>query len=390
MKLLFFTSVNAVHAQKWLRSLSVSHEVHVATFLVEQKDRIPGVTYHQLLPVSSQKNAPNGNATTKKQAGATKKQDGLTIKTEAWLTFKNGIRFAKRFAQIIDEVKPDIVHAHQSVPFGWYAVRALTRARHTAPLVVSVWGTDVMAYPEQNWLFRLMDYSVLKHATALTATSQALVAASMRWTKRKDWLVVPFGVEPGLFKKKSAPAGQARVFGMAKQLRFIGESDVYGFTTALRALALAKKQKHDLSLEIAGSGPEETYLKKLADSLGISEAVRFLGHVPQEQLGERMARWDALLLPSKQESFGVVAVEAAAVGIPVIGSRVGGIPEIVQEESTGRLLNPMSSERLAQAMLAVDKKLLQDAFTRGPKLVAERFTWQKSLERMQKVYEALS
>ncbi|MFO0704365.1 MAG: glycosyltransferase [Candidatus Andersenbacteria bacterium] len=388
MKLLLFTSVKAVHSQKWIRSLVAlpsqqksGLEIHVATFSVAPEDRIPGVTYHELIP--STKSIQNDKTLPVRQAQS-------TIASEAWLTFKNGLKFAKRFAEVIQNVAPDMVHAHQSVPFGWYAVRGLARSRVKVPLIVSVWGTDVLAYAEQHWLFRLMNYSVLKHATLLCATSLALVRAAQRWTRNPRWLVIPFGVDPRLFRQKKNVAERARVFGMAKQLKFIGTLDVYGFETALAALKLASQKKSDLILEIAGSGPKEHYLKKRAQELGVAERVRFLGQVQPQALAQVMTRWDALLLPSRQESFGVAAVEAAAVGIPVIGARVGGVPEIVREGHTGRLLAPCTPERLAEAMLHVDASLLKSAHTIGPQLVRERFSWDQSVQRMLRVYTVLT
>jgi|GEM_PF-4482226 len=380
MKLLLFTSVRAVHSKKWLASLATEFDLHVACFSAPQLDRIEGVTYHELLSGTQPALAKESDA-----AGG-----GVKISKEAWLTFKNGIKFAKRFAQIIEQVQPDVIHAHQSVPFGWYAVRARSASDFVAPLVVSVWGTDVMAYPEQHWLFKLMNYIVLKRATALTATSKALVAAARRWSKRTDWLVIPFGVDPLVFVKKSAVAARATTFGMAKQLRFVGDIDVYGLQTAIKALAIARKTTHELTLEIAGDGPQAEFLRWLAQKNGVTDAVTFLGTKPPQELGKIMAGWDALLLPSTQESFGVVAVEAAAVGIPVLGSDVGGIPEIVVENVTGRLFSQLTPEKLAAAMLSLDERLLKSAYEHGPKLVAERFTWQASVERMKKVYEALS
>ncbi|MFH0830445.1 MAG: glycosyltransferase [Parcubacteria group bacterium] len=379
MKLLYFTSTKAVHSQKWLQSMSDLFEVHVACFLLEPIERVKGVTYHELKPTGREKiTTPGVNSVS-----------SASISQEAWLTFKNGLKFSRAFANIIDQVKPDILHAHQSVPFGWYALTALARAHKKIPLVVSVWGTDVMAYPEHSWLFRLLNRRVLKRSTAVTATSKALVTAAKRWSPCRDYLVIPFGVDTKRFSTKSNVPLCPRVFGMAKNLRFIGDLDVYGFTVALRAIAIARRCRPNLSLEIAGAGPAKLHLMQLVDNLGLQKAVKFLGEVPQQRMDEVMRRWDVLLLPSKQESFGVTAVEAASLGIPVIASHTGGLPEIVQHGITGVLLKPMTAERLADAILALDAKLLTSAHYMGPKIVAERFTWEKSVLRMKQLYEAL-
>ena len=392
MRILYFTSLKGVHGRKWLAHFSREHEVHVATFSAIQEDLLPGVNIHQIqnverLPIVSRvttKQPSTISAGIKKQITVDETQ---RIKKEAWLTFKIGWRYAYQFARLIDALQPDLIHAHQSVPFGWYALCAASWARHKAPMLVSVCGTDVMAYPDRSRLYRWMNRQVLTRATKITATSATLRTAAARFAPAKRIVdVVPFGVDTGLFTPKNKPSHQARFFGMAKYLK-----PVYRIDLAIRALALARKINHNISLELAGSGPQEEYLRGLAKKLGIESAVTFLGPVSQDKMPEVLKRWDAMLILSKQESFGVAALEAEATGIPVLAARVGGLPEAIEENKTGRFIDRMDEASVARALLKLfdDRDFLTRAHTVGPQFVRQNFEWQKTAQAMERVYREI-
>lgn len=372
MKLLLFTSYRGwSHGKKWLEYLATRHDVHVATFK-DFGEQISGVTVHPILgsaPVEER--AKPSNATTR---GG----------DSPWLTLRIGIKFERQFAALIDELRPDVVHAHQSVPFGWYALRAVGISALKPPLIVSVWGTDVMAFAERHWMYRWINRRVLSGATLVTATGEALRDAAHRWTRRRDIVLVPFGVDTSHFAPKAAAPDQARVFGIAKQLK----SHTYGIELAIEALAIARKSQSDLKLEIAGDGPARGEFEALANKLGLGESVRFLGSVSQPDMPVTMQRWDAYLLPSRQESFGVSALEAQAVGLPVLAAKTGGIPEVVREGMTSRFVEPLDAERLAAAMVALstDRSLLELAHNEGPRWVHDRYEWSDCGKKMEQVY----
>jgi len=372
MKLLLFTSYRGwSHGRKWLEYLATRHDVHVATFK-DFGERIPGVTVHPILgTAAADERATPSNAT---PAGG----------DSPWLTLRIGVKFERQFAALIDELRPDVVHAHQSVPFGWYALRAVGVSSLKLPLIVSVWGTDVMAFAERHWLYRWINRRVLNGATLVTATGVALRDAAYRWTKRRDVVLVPFGVDTSHFTPKPAAPDHARVFGIAKQLK----AHTYGVELAVEALALARKQNADLSLEIAGDGPARAEFTALAERLGVDDNVRFLGSISQPDMPRTMQRWDAYLLPSRQESFGVSALEAQAVGLPVLAARTGGIPEVVRDGVTARFVEPLDAEHLAAAMVALagDRSLLASAYSEGPRWVHERYEWADCGKQMEQLY----
>ncbi|MCP4714669.1 MAG: glycosyltransferase family 4 protein [Deltaproteobacteria bacterium] len=109
-------------------------------------------------------------------------------------------------------------------------------------------------------------------------------------------------------------------------------------------------------LIIAGKGDQEVSLKQLADDLGVADVVRFVGHLDQDTLAAYIKNAGALLMPSLTEGLGRVAIEAHLLERPVIGSRTGGIPEIVADGTSGILCEPGDEHALQAAM----ERLLQD------------------------------
>ena len=105
----------------------------------------------------------------------------------------------------------------------------------------------------------------------------------------------------------------------------------------------------DVKLRVIGDGPEKSNLIKLAKKLGIDKNVEFLGGLPRDQVKMEMSNASALVHPSKYETFGVVIIEALAMGIPVIATRCGG-PESIIVNKVGILVEPGSVSQLAQAM----------------------------------------
>lgn len=120
-----------------------------------------------------------------------------------------------------------------------------------------------------------------------------------------------------------------------------------GFDVLIRAMA----ELPQAVLELAGDGPCRAELEALARRLGLAERVRFLGWHPCP--AEVMSAWDVVVVPSRREGFGLVALEAMLAGVPVVASRVGGLPELVRDRQTGLLFDPENPSELADAVREV-------------------------------------
>jgi glycosyltransferase involved in cell wall biosynthesis len=123
-----------------------------------------------------------------------------------------------------------------------------------------------------------------------------------------------------------------------------------GIEFLLRAFAILTELRPDARLTIAGDGADRRKLERLARELGLTGNVAFLGNTSREQVGRILDEADVAVLPSLTEGLPVSLLEALARGIPVVASRVGGIPELVQDRVNGLLVPPADSAALAGAL----------------------------------------
>jgi D-inositol-3-phosphate glycosyltransferase len=193
--------------------------------------------------------------------------------------------------------------------------------------------------------------------------------------------VIPCGVDVDLFQPGDARAARARLGLEAEQvLLFVGRlAPIKGLTTLLQALAAAKADglaAADVRLVVVGGDKDERWdgerarLRGLAHDLGVAPWVDFRGPQPQAALPDYYAAADLCLMPSLYESFGMVALEAMACGVPVIGSRVGGLAVTVQDGVTGLLVPEGDVAALAGGIA----RLLADPGRRA-RLGAEAAEW---------------
>jgi N-acetyl-alpha-D-glucosaminyl L-malate synthase BshA len=140
-------------------------------------------------------------------------------------------------------------------------------------------------------------------------------------------------------------------------------------------------------LLLVGEGPERIFVQQLVKELKLSNDVRFLGE--QDYLEELLRCADLFLLPSEQESFGLVALEAHAGGVPVIATRTGGLPEVVVEGETGFLVPVGEIEEMTQKALQLLKnKDLHDSFQKNARRLAnEKFDLDSIIPQYERFYE---
>ena len=145
----------------------------------------------------------------------------------------------------------------------------------------------------------------------------------------------------------------------------------------LAVMALAAPAGRGLSLQVGGTGPELPSLIDLAASLGVADRVHFLGEVVDRQ--QFFDGCDAVWVPSREEPFGLVACEAMSAGVPVVASRVGGLPEILDPPNAGVLVSPANPAALASvtAALLADPERYQRLSAAGAERVLRHFSAQK-------------
>lgn len=243
------------------------------------------------------------------------------------------LRLARRF-------RPDVLHAHWWLPAGICALLASRVLR--VPLAVTLHGTDV--HLMRNRLIRNVAAAVLKRASMVVVVSedlQRLATESLRVpAERVEVLRMPVArvdtpvPPPGDGPTRLVAAGRL--------------SSEKGFDVLIEAVRLAAEDGLDVRLELVGSGPEREALAEQAAPLG--ERVTMVPAEPREALWARMDAAHVVVVPSRREGLGVVAIEAIARNRPVIASRTGGLPEAVIDGIDGVLVTPDDPRALADAL----------------------------------------
>jgi D-inositol-3-phosphate glycosyltransferase len=192
--------------------------------------------------------------------------------------------------------------------------------------------------------------------------SNLIERADLAWHLGADpgkVVVIPCGVDVELFRPRAAAPARARLGLDAEHvLLFVGRlTPIKGFETLLRALAVLRSDglaAARLTLLVVGGAKDDgggsEQLRQLAHGLGVGAWVDFRGPQPQDILPDYYAAADLCLMPSRYESFGMVALEAMASGVPVIASRAGGLAVTVQDGLTGRLVPEGDVAALARAV----------------------------------------
>jgi len=166
-----------------------------------------------------------------------------------------------------------------------------------------------------------------------------------------------------------------------------------GIDILLESLALISNRLKDkrIHLTVCGMGPYQEEYERLAEGLGISESVSFVGWVDQPELAQRFARTSLCVLPSRVESFGLTIGEAMAAGVPTISTNTSAIPEIITDGEDGLLVPPEDPEALAEAIIyAIENPAVMDGMAEaGRKRIKECFTWDNVAEKYCRAYESL-
>lgn len=292
------------------------------------------------------------------------------------------LKYLTKFRKVrktIKKIKPDIVHAHYATSYGMLA--ALSGVR---PYILSVWGSDVYEFPSNLIKTAMLKYS-LKCAAGLFSTSCAMLNQTKKFTS-KDIFITPFGVNVDVFTPKDIDENDdKKIIGCVKKLE-----PIYGINYLLEAFARLSGEFDDVELHIAGKGGQEEELKNLADELGISEKVKWLGFVsPESEVVKTFQTFYAAAVPSVAESFGVSAIEAQSCGVPVVASNVGGLPETVIDGKTGFLAESQNSEDLYEKLKEIvkDRDLRNKMGHAGREFVCLEYDLDENFARIEEYYK---
>jgi glycogen synthase len=236
--------------------------------------------------------------------------------------------------------RPDVIHLN-GVRYG-VMLHHGTRRASTAPTLVSLHETFEDRYTQRDTVFE----STLRSAEWITACSTAVLEKTRQ---QVPGITSRSSVIPNALQMPELPPATL-VFDPPRLLcvgRLVPDK---GFDLALEAFAAVLRRFPSARLIVAGDGPARPDLEARADELGIRRAVEFLGWVDPEAVAALMNRASLVVMPSRQEPFGLVALQAAQLGRPIVATRVGGLPEVVLHDETGLLVPTDDPSALASAI----------------------------------------
>ena len=261
----------------------------------------------------------------------------------------------------------DVIDAHYFYPDG-VAAAALGR-KLRKPVVITARGTDLNLIP-QHALPRKQIQRAAREAAGLVTVSEALRERLVDLgIERERVQVLRNGVDLARFAPAADREDLRRRLGLSGIVLLAAGNLVREKDHALAIAALAVLP--DATLLVAGDGPLRAELEQHAARAGVAARARFLGGVPQAALIEYYNAADALVLTSRREGMPNVVLEALACGTPVVATRVGGVPELIDSEIAGRLVDA-TADGVAAGVRAL---VVAPPSRAGTRRHAERFGW---------------
>lgn len=283
--------------------------------------------------------------------------------------------------------KMDVVHLHWAIPNGLGAI--FLKKFFGIPYITTVYGEEIHLSKRYHMLsgLRWLVNNSSKIITISNATRDFCLESGLDDEKME---IIPFGVGTDFFRPLDVYKDE-NIFQILSVGYLIERK---GFEYLIRAMPHVLTEHENVRLKIVGSGPLESKLKSLIYELDLGDHVEIIKNVSDENLLMMYNSADLFVLPSivdsqgNTEGLGVVLLEAMACEVPVIGSDVGGIPDIIYEGVTGLLIPEKDVFKLFKVILNMIESvdLRKEIGINGYLMVKEKFSWNKLAENYQNIY----
>ncbi len=298
------------------------------------------------------------------------------------------LSLASKMAQITLLEKLDILHVHYAVPHAISAYLAKQMVNGAVKVVTTLHGTDITVLGYDENLSNLIRFGI-EQSDAVTAVSESLIAETrslLEINKRID-CIYNF-IDHRIFRQQEVKQlKQELIANDEKVLLHISNfRKVKRVEDVIHILYLVNQQM-PTKLVLIGEGPEMPHVRKLITDYQLEDQVLFLGK--RDDVAEMISVSDCVLLPSEKESFGLVALEAMACGIPVVGSNAGGIPEVVLHGETGYLAPVGDYTEMSNYVLKLlrDEKLWMRLSSNSLSRAYDFFNAERIVDQYEMVYQ---
>jgi glycosyltransferase involved in cell wall biosynthesis len=206
-------------------------------------------------------------------------------------------------------------------------------------------------------------------------------------------MVMPHGLEAErlcALAARETPGDHPLLSGQ-KAILYVGRLHAAkGLMHLINAMGILNRMREYAHLYLAGSGPEEEALRAQVRRMGLEERVHFIGHVDHPNVIRLMKAASLFVLPSLQEAFGIVLIEAMSQGLPIVASNVQGIPSVIQDQVNGYLVPPGDERLLAERICRLlDNETLAREMGERNCIDSERYHWRHLVKRYVEIYERI-
>jgi N-acetyl-alpha-D-glucosaminyl L-malate synthase BshA len=293
---------------------------------------------------------------------------------------------ASKMVDVVKYEKLDVLHVHYAIPHAsaaYMAKKILEDEGIFIPVVTTLHGTDITLLGKDDSFKPVITFAI-NHSTAVTAVSESLKQDTYQYFDiKKDISVVPNFIElASECEQWRERARQEFVTPDEKMLVHI--SNFRPVKRIMDVLAIFQRVKDEVParLIMVGDGPERHRAEQWTRDNGMVNCIDFVGNVKEPQ--EILAGADLFVLPSESESFGLSALEAMALGVPVISSNTGGLPEVNKEGVSGHLCGVGEVDEMAAKSLDILNNW--DSYSKGAREVAGEFGIERVLNMYLEIY----
>lgn len=298
------------------------------------------------------------------------------------------IALASKMAEVADRENLDILHVHYAIPHAVCAILAKQMINKDIKIVTTLHGTDITVLGYDRSLSRAIKYGI-ENSDFVTAVSNSLIKQTNELINPQKKIETVYNfIDERIYQKMNSESLKEHLNIHNDEKVIIHVSNfraVKRVPDVVKAFSLVEKQVK-AKLLLVGDGPEMTVVCNLVSELGLRDKVLFLGK--QDNVEELYSLSDLMLLLSEKESFGLVALEAMACGVPCIGTNIGGIPEVIEDGENGFICHVGDIDSIAdKAITLLSDHLLHEKLSNQALMtVHEKFRADRIVGQYEDIY----
>jgi len=291
-----------------------------------------------------------------------------------------------KLKKIIQQIKPDILHAHMITSYG--VIGGLIDFQ---PFVVSAWGSDIFYLAQRHWLYRKTSQWVLDKAQLVTASAEVMVSALVKLGIKKEKIVnFYYGVDIARFNNKGRfTVTDGKIIILCTRY-FEKPQNVIGFVKAI-PFVLKQIPSDKVEFWIIGTGSQEKCIKALARKLKMGEAIKFLGEIPHEKMPEYYNLADIYVSPAISDTNHISLTEAMACGVFPVVTDIPANRTWITDGVNGLLAPVRGPEFLAQRIVeAIEHRdLRENAIEKNIKIITNNALWKDNIKKLELRYQEI-